>query len=181
MGIHPTKILNTFHPDYPIEDQQLCLVCYLFIFTHHFIGHKRFHVGPGSDRVRTFLGNNRRLRESEWVNNHYCEHTSRFDKTGDTDFSQRSFSPLWLTFPFFFVHSFSGAWGLEGEYKLSLYIPGPRPGLEWWEIQFTGRKKRLLELPLHHLTLSPLHPHLQGRSWGAKPKPDGLIGPKDNK
>lgn len=46
-----------------------------------------------------------------------------------------------------------------------------------------GGEKSLLELPLHHPAspLSPLHLHLQGRSRGAKPKPDGLIGPKDNK
>lgn len=67
-----------------------------------------------------------------------------------------------------------------------LSIPALRPRLKWWEIQFKEwkkKKKKGGDLALHHSAspLSLLHPHLRGRSQGAKSKPDGLIGPKDNK
>lgn len=58
------------------------------------------------------------------------------------------------------------------------------PGWNGEKFNLRGEKKKsLLQLPLRYPAspFSPLHPHLQGRSRRAKPKPDGLIGPKDNK
>lgn len=67
---------------------------------------------------------------------------------------------------------------MEAELQLAsaqCLVPGP----EWNGEKFNlGKAKagRREASPLR-----PLHPHLQGRCGGAKPKPDGLIGPKDNK
>lgn len=167
-------------------DWQLCLVYYLFIFTHGFIRHKRFHVRHGSERVHTFPYYKHRQRESESVNSYYSEHASRLAKQviliSSKDFFFLSPHPSTLsTSRLLLSHSFFGSPRGGKPNASSRSSPGPRPRLEWWEIQFKRRKEAPRTAPPPPPPRLTPRPHLQGRSWGAKPKPDGLIGPKDNK
>lgn len=64
---------------FPTMNWQLCLVWYLFIFTHHLIRQKESHVKNGSERVHTFFHDKHRpslSNGSESVNSGYFERAS---------------------------------------------------------------------------------------------------------
>lgn len=129
-NINTLNIYLEYFPSwFPIKDWQSCLVCYWFIFPHHFIGYGVFQVRSGSERVQPFLYYKHRQRESKWKA------------------ITQNMQLIWQNRWYWFLPSISLSFLLSPpaysfqEPEGSRSIPGPRPRLEWWEIKFKRRKK----------------------------------------
>lgn len=151
----------------------------MFIFTHHLIRQKEALVWNGSERVQTFLHDKRRpsLSDgSESVNSRHSEQASCSAKQVKL-ISCKCFSPC---FPTLLAELFrSPGVGRQRQAFSPSLVQGPGWNGEKFNLEKEGKERLPWAAPPPALSL--LHPCLQGQSRGAKPKPDGLIGPKDNK
>lgn len=161
----------------PTLNWQPCLVWYLFIFTHHLIRQKESHVKNGSEGVHTFFHDKHRPRLSNGSESVIAGTSNgRVARQNRWNWFLPSIFPL-LSNPASGALQKPGGWRQRQALSPSL-VQGPG----WNGEKFNLKKgKKRLPWTAAPPPLSLLHPCLQGQSREAKPKPDGLIGPKDNK